>query len=69
MKNFAKAEKIGLRDKETKKLIAVYPYKPIGTDAEIDKMVKDWYYQQSCAAEDQILTATVDFLTENEMNL
>lgn len=67
MKNFGNAEKIGLRNKETKKLIVVYPYKPQGTDAEIDKTVKDWYYKQSCAAEDEILNAYVDFLSENEM--
>jgi len=67
MKNFQSVEKIGLRNKETKKLIIVYPYKPQGTDAEIDKTVKDWYYKQSCSAEDEILNAYVDFLTENEI--
>lgn len=67
MKNFENAEKVGLRDKETKKLIAVYPFKPLGTDAEIDKAVKDWYYVQNCSAEDKILNSYVDFLTENEM--
>jgi hypothetical protein len=67
MKNFASVDKIGLRDKSTKKLIVVYPYKPQGTDAEIDKIVKDWYYKQNCSAEDKILNAQVDFLTEYEM--
>ena len=67
MKNFGSAEKIGLRNKETKKLIVVYPYKSQGTDEEIDKTVKDWYYKQSCSAEDEILNAYVDFLTESEM--
>ena len=69
MKNFKNAEKVGLRDKETKKLIVVYPFKPEGTDEQIEKTVKDWYYQQSCSAEDQILKAYVDFLTEPEMKL
>jgi len=67
MKNFASVEKIGLRNKETKKLIVVYPNKPEGTDAEIDKTVKDWYYKQSCSAEDEILNSYVDFLTEYEL--
>ncbi|MBP2650566.1 MAG: hypothetical protein H6Q74_1391 [Firmicutes bacterium] len=61
------AEKIGLRDKVTKKLICVYPYKVEGSDAEIDKLVRDWYYKQSCQAEDQLLTAFIDVLTEQEI--
>lgn len=69
MKNFQSAEKVGLRDKNTKELIAVYPNKPVGTDEDIEKQVKDWYYQQSCEAEDQILNAYVDFLSEHEMEL
>jgi hypothetical protein len=69
MKNFQNAEKVGLRDKTTKELIAVYPEKPVGTDEDIEKKVKDWYYQQSCEAEDQILNAYVDFLSEHEMEL
>lgn len=67
MKNFKSVEKVCLRNKKTKKLIAVYPYKPQGTDEEIDKVVKDWYYKQSCSAEDEILNAYVDFLTEYEI--
>ena len=31
--------------------------------AEIIKIVRDWYYQQSCAAEDQLLSAYVDVIT------
>ncbi len=64
---FESAEKIGLRDKETNKLLVVYPYKVEGTDTEINKIVRDWYYQQSCAAEDQLLTAYVDVLTDYEI--
>lgn len=61
------AEKIGLRDKATNKLIAVYPFEAKGSDAEIEKIVRDWYYKQSCKAEDQLLTAYVDVLTANEI--
>lgn len=67
MGKFTGAEMIGLRDKETKKIIAIYPYKSEGTDAEINKIVRDWYYQQNCAAEDRLLTAYVDVLTEYEI--
>ncbi|WP_094606277.1 hypothetical protein SPSIL_035340 [Sporomusa silvacetica DSM 10669] len=67
MGKFENAEKVGLRDKATKKLIAVYPFMAEGSDAEIEKIVRDWYYQQSCQAEDQLLTAYVDVLTEYEI--
>jgi len=33
------AEKIGLKDKASNKILAVYPYKATGTDAEIIKIV------------------------------
>ena len=67
MSKFENAKKIGLRNKTTKKLIAVYPYKAEGSDAETEKVVRDWYYEQSCEAEDQLLDAYVDILTENEI--
>lgn len=67
MSKFENAEKIGLRDKVSKQLIAVYPLAVTGTDAEIEKTVRDWYYKQSCQAEDQLLSAFVDVLTEHEI--
>ncbi|MHB8130184.1 MAG: hypothetical protein ACYDEX_14420 [Mobilitalea sp.] len=67
MSKFEGVEKIGLRDKDTKKIIVVYPYKPEGTDAEIDKAVRDWYYSQHCAAEEKMRNAYVDLLTEDEI--
>jgi len=67
MGNFESAVKLGLRDKESNRILAIYPYKAEGTDAEINKIVRDWYYQQSCAAEDQLLTAYVDVLTDYEI--
>ena len=67
MGRFATAEMVGLRDKATQKLLAVYPLKATGSDAEIDKAVRDWYYKQSCKAEDQLLTAFVDVLTAQEI--
>ncbi|MBP2628477.1 MAG: hypothetical protein H6Q68_3188 [Firmicutes bacterium] len=67
MGKFESAEKIGLRDKTSKELIAVYPFKAVGSDEEIKKLVCDWYYKQSCQAEDQLLTAYVDILTAYEI--
>lgn len=67
MGKLEEAKRVGLRDKETEKLIAVYPGKPIGTDDEITKVVKDWYYQQSCGAEEKLRHAYVDSLTEQEI--
>jgi hypothetical protein len=59
--------KIGLRDSATKELIAVYPKKAEGTDAEIEKSVKDWYYKTSCEAEERLLNSYVDILTAEEV--
>jgi len=67
MGKFEHAEKVGLRDNVSKKIIAVFPFKAEGSDAEIDKMVRDWYYKQSCQAEDRLLTVFVDVLTEQEI--
>ena len=67
MGKLAKAEKVGLRDKETQRLIAVYPLQATGTYEEISETVRDWFYKQSCAAEDRLLTAYVDVLTEAEL--
>lgn len=67
MGKFERFEKVGLRDRETKALIAVYPKKPEGTDREIEEDVKYWYYQQSCSAEEELKGLFVDHLTEHEL--
>ncbi len=69
MGKFDGAVKIGLRNKESEKLIAVYPFKPEGNDAEVAKTVRDWYYQQDCHAEEELKNAYVDVLTEDETKL
>lgn len=61
------AKVIGIRGKETNKIIAIYPEKVKGTDKEIEKTVRDWYYQQHCSAEDELLLSFVDVLTEEEI--
>lgn len=66
MGKFESASAIGLRNKETEKLIVVYPFKVEGSDEEITKKVTDWYYMQHCSAEEELRTAYVDILTEAE---
>jgi hypothetical protein len=67
MSRFSDAEKVGLRDMETNRLIAVYPYKIEGSDEEIEDKVKFWFYQQSCSAEDKLRNSYVDALTPDEI--
>lgn len=68
MGKFNGVPRIGLKDNDTKKVIAVYPkMRPEGTDAEIEQSVKDWYYTTSCAAEDILLNAYVDKLSKDEI--
>jgi hypothetical protein len=67
MRRFDGVPRIGLKDKDTKKVIAVYPNKAEGTDAEIEKSVKDWYYTTSCAAEDVLLNSFVDKISKDEL--
>lgn len=67
MGNFENAKAIGLRNKETDKLIVAYPFKAEGSDEEITKKVKDWYYMQHCSAEEELRNAYVDILTEAEV--
>lgn len=59
--------RVGLRDNETKELIAVYPYKAIGTDSEIEEKVKFWFYQRGCEAENELLDYHVDSLNPAEI--
>lgn len=67
MRRLEDAKVIGIRLKETNKIIAIYPEKVKGSDEEIERTVKDWYYQQHCGAEDELLLSFVDVLTEEEI--
>jgi hypothetical protein len=67
MPRLNEAEKVGLRENETRKLIAVYPHKPEGSDAEIEDKVKNWFYRQSCAAEEQLRNCFVDAVAKEEV--
>ncbi|ACL75498.1 hypothetical protein [Ruminiclostridium cellulolyticum] len=67
MGRFEGAQKVGIRDKDTRELLAVYPYKIEGTDDEIEANVRNWYYKQSCIAEEFLRKSYVDELTEHEL--
>jgi len=67
MGNLENAKKVGLRNKKTDKIIAVYPNEVSGTDEEISKIVKDWYYMQNCSAEEKLTLSYVDSLTDEEI--
>ncbi len=66
MSKYQNAEKIGLRDKKTNEVVAVYPKRIEGTDAEIEDNVKFWFYQQSCSAEEVLKNLYVDVITLDE---
>lgn len=67
MDTLKNAKRVGIRNIVTEELIAVYPEKPVGTDAEIEKAVRDWYYSEACAAEEKMRDAVVEPLTDAEL--
>ena len=67
MHHINKSDKLCLRDKNTDKLIAVYPYSVEGNLQEVEDKVKFWFYQQSCSAENELDNYYVDIMTENEL--
>ena len=66
LKKIIEKATVGLRDKETNKIIAVYPDKVEDLSNETQKKVKDWYYVQGCINEDILRHSYVDILRENE---
>jgi hypothetical protein len=66
MKTFAN-ETVGLRDRETGHLVAVFPRKVTGGLNEVKKEVFDWYYATSCHAEEEMRHCFVDDLNEHEL--
>lgn len=60
-------DRVGLRDKETGDLIAVFPDKVTGNMDTVKKEVFDWYYKTSCSAEEIMRNCIVDDLSEHEL--
>lgn len=67
MRKLENAEKIGIRNKSTNRILAVYPDKLEGSDDVITKKVTDWYYMKNCSAEEELRDAFVDALTSEEI--
>lgn len=67
MGKFEGVTHVGLRNKDTGKIVAVYPSKPEGDDNKVRKTVTDWYYRQNCMAEEELRNCYVDFLTDKEI--
>jgi len=67
MRIFDGTANVGLREKDTNKIVAVYPHKVNGHDKDIEKTVYDWFYKQSCSAEEEMKNYYVDILNEIEL--
>lgn len=69
MKKFDIPVTVGLRDRDTDKLVAVYPKAVQGSIEEIKDEVFFWYYQQGCSAEEELRNLYIDTLTESEFKM
>lgn len=57
---------LGIRDKETEKLVAIYPESIDADSVNAEKKVLDWYYKQDCHTSENIENVYVDYLSERE---
>lgn len=57
---------VGLRDRVTRNLIAVYPEEVCGSDEEVYDKVISWYKDQDYARNDEIRSYYVDTITDDE---
>lgn len=67
MIKFKDAKKVGLRSKESGKLIVVYPHNLRETDEGTEKAVRNWFYQTSCSGGKELASAYVDVVTDEEI--
>lgn len=67
MENKNNLNRYGLIDKESNKILAVYPEQLTGNYEQITKTVMDWYYMQNCSAEEQFRTAYVDAVSDEDI--
>ena len=59
--------RVGLRDKDTGHIIAVFPDKVSGNMDHVKREVFDWFYKTSCSAEEVMRNCIVDDLSEHEL--
>lgn len=64
---FEAAGRAGVRNKRTKELVAVYPYRVWGTDADIEREVHDWFYVRNREKGIQTIDYFVDTLSPVEL--
>jgi len=67
MKDLKDFTYVGLRNRCTGKIDAVYPHQITGPADEVEDKVKYWYYQQGCSAESELGNLYVDVLYEHEV--
>jgi len=67
MGKFDGAQQLGIREKETGKLVAVYTGEITGDDRTKAKKALDWYYMKDCSTSEHIEDYFVDNLTEREL--
>ncbi|MFZ5989143.1 MAG: hypothetical protein ACOYWZ_18750 [Bacillota bacterium] len=65
--NFDEPVNVGLRQKDTHRLVTVFPEKVSGNHNEVKEKVFDWYYKQSCSAEHELENLFVDIVSEKEL--
>ena len=66
MNKFTQNIKLGIKDKESDKLIAIYPHPVENSSNETRHKVLDWYYKQDCSTSENIENYYVDTITETE---
>ncbi|TJX14156.1 hypothetical protein E9840_06685 [Tissierella creatinini] len=60
-------QRIGLRESGTNRLIIAYPFTVTGSDEQIKRRVRTWFYLVTCSAECLLPNTFVDFLNEEEI--
>lgn len=67
MGKFDGVKQLGIRDKETGKLVAVYTGELGGDDNAKARKALDWYYMKDCSTSEHIEEFYADNLTDNEL--
>ena len=66
MSRFNNPVHVGLRDRVTMDLVAVYPETVVGSDEEVYKKAESWFNQQGYSLESKNRNYFVDTLTDSE---
>lgn len=66
IKKYNANQHVGIKDKETGKIMAVYPHEVQENTKEFQNKVLDWYYKQGCSTSEYIENYYVDTVTEEQ---